>query len=49
VELGLGGVLGLEIGHEFVNECAHVVPSTRRLRSGCASGSAAYRARQVEQ
>ena len=28
MELGLAGVLGLELGHEFVDECAHVVPST---------------------
>ena len=28
MELGLGRVLGLEPGHVFVDECAHVVPST---------------------
>ena len=30
MELGLAGVLGLELGHEFVDECAHRLPSTRR-------------------
>src|SRR5664280_78043 len=34
VELRLAGVLGLQLGHVFVNECAHVVPSTWRYGLG---------------
>ena len=44
VELELRGVLGLEVGHEFVDECAHAVPSTRRYGSRYTSGPATPRA-----
>ena len=38
MELRLAGVLGLEFGHEFVDESAHELPSTRRSRMVCRHG-----------
>ena len=34
MELRLAGVLGLQFGHEFVDESAHELPSTRRSQVG---------------
>src|SRR5665648_685750 len=45
VELDLRRVLGPEFGHEFVNESAHVAPSTRRAGLGFAYDSVACHAR----